>query len=83
FGQIKFNKQYKRFRHSKLDKITMDPGLLIMAFNINKLYNKTLKRSFSSKIWTDNSPAYFFILRIALSWTFQPVPGTFPLKNAA
>jgi len=41
FGQIKFNKQYKRFRHKGWEKVNMDFGILIMAFNLQKLYNRT------------------------------------------
>ena len=38
FGQIKFNKQYRRFRHRGLDKVKMDFALLAMSFNIQKLW---------------------------------------------
>jgi len=44
FGQIKFNKQYKRFRHKSLKKVNMDFAILIMAFNIKKLHNNTEKQ---------------------------------------
>ena len=40
FGQIKWNKGYKRFRHTGLDKIIMDFGILAIAFNIGKMINK-------------------------------------------
>ena len=33
FGQIKWNKEYKRFRHKGLEKIVMDFGILAIAFN--------------------------------------------------
>ena len=37
FGQIKTDKQYKRFRHRGFSKIQMDFGILVMAFNLQKL----------------------------------------------
>ncbi|MFR1134302.1 transposase [Bacteroides xylanisolvens] len=40
FGQIKCNKGYKRFRHTGLDKIIMDFGILTIVFNIGKMINK-------------------------------------------
>ena len=43
FGQIKWNKGYKRFRHKGLDKIIMDFGILAIAFNIGKMINKQKK----------------------------------------
>ena len=36
FGQIKWNKGYKRFRHTGLDRIIMDFGIMAIAFNIGK-----------------------------------------------
>lgn len=57
FGQMKFNKAYKRFRHRGFDKINMDFGIVAIAFNLlkmhkNKTKNKTLpkKDSFYIKI---------------------------------
>ena len=41
FGQIKTDKQYKRFRHRGFSKIQMDFGILAMAFNLKN----------SSKMW--------------------------------
>lgn len=43
FGQIKWNKGYKRFRHKGLDKIVMDFGILAIAFNIGKMISKQKK----------------------------------------
>jgi transposase len=45
FGQMKGNKQYKRFRHYGLDKVSMDFGIFAVAFNIEKLYNHLLAMS--------------------------------------
>lgn len=41
FGQMKFNKQYKRFRHRGKDKVSMDFGIFAIAFNIQKYARKT------------------------------------------
>lgn len=43
FGQIKWNKGYKRFRHKGLDKIIIDFGILAIAFNIGKIISKQKK----------------------------------------
>lgn len=43
FGQIKYNKQYRRFRHRGLDKVRMDFALLAMSFNLQKLFKNTQK----------------------------------------
>lgn len=40
FGQIKFNKGYRRFRHYTKDKVNMDFGLLAIAFNLQKYARK-------------------------------------------
>lgn len=40
FGQMKFNKQYKRFRHKGFSKVQMDFGIFAMAFNIQKLWKR-------------------------------------------
>ncbi|MGL5773502.1 MAG: IS1182 family transposase [Bacteroidales bacterium] len=40
FGQIKFNKQYKRFRHKGKDKVYMDFVTLAISFNLQKLLRK-------------------------------------------
>ena len=37
FGQIKYNMQYRRFRHFTKDKVTMDFAFFAIAFNIKKL----------------------------------------------
>ena len=37
FGQIKYNMNYKRFRHFGKDKALMDFSFLAIAFNIKKM----------------------------------------------
>ena len=40
FGQIKFNKGYKHFRHYTQDKVNMDFALFTIAFNLQKYARK-------------------------------------------
>ena len=40
FGQIKFNKSYRRFRHFGKDKVTMDFAFFAIAFNLQKMCSK-------------------------------------------
>lgn len=41
FGQTKYNKAYKRFRHFGKDKVNMDFAFFAIAFNIRKMCRKT------------------------------------------
>lgn len=41
FGQTKYNKAYKRFRHFGKDKVNMDFAFFAIAFNIGKMCRKT------------------------------------------
>ena len=43
FGQMKFNKAYKRCRHKGFEKINMDFGVFAIAFNLLKMWRKRLK----------------------------------------
>ena len=44
FGQMKYDMQYKRFRHFGKDKVTMDFAFFAIAFNIKKMI-ATMKRA--------------------------------------
>ncbi len=44
FGQMKFNMQYKRFRHFGKDKVNMDFAFFAIAFNIKKMAVARLKQ---------------------------------------
>ena len=55
FGQIKFNKQYRRFRHRGLDKVKMDFALLAMSFNIHKLWRNLAKKTTNAPTGTSDS----------------------------
>jgi len=41
-GQTKAGKQYDKFRHFGLDKVKMEFAIFAIAFNNEKLYNKSL-----------------------------------------
>ncbi len=43
FGQIKYNYNYKRFRHFGQDKVTMDFAFFAIAFNLKKMCTKLNK----------------------------------------
>ena len=55
FGQIKFNKQYRRFRHRGLDKVRMDFAILAMSFNIQKLWRNLSKKANNAPSGPNNS----------------------------
>ena len=44
FGQMKYNMQYKRFRHFGKDKVTMDFAFFAIAFDIKKMAAKRRER---------------------------------------
>ena len=45
FGQMKYDMNYKRFRHFGKDKVTMDLAFFAMAFNLKKMAAKMAKWS--------------------------------------
>lgn len=45
FGQMKFNMEYRRFRHFGKDKVTMDFAFFAIAFNIKKMCSKIAKQT--------------------------------------
>ena len=45
FGQTKYNKAYKRFRHFGKDKVNMDFAFFAIAFNIGKCLEKPISRN--------------------------------------
>lgn len=50
FGQIKYNMNYKRFRHLGRDKVFMDFALFAIAFNIKKMCIKMIKEGINGLI---------------------------------
>ena len=59
FGQVKFNMNYKRFRHFGKDKVTMDFAFFAIAFNIKKWAAKMAK---SAK--NGGTPPHYRIFRL-------------------
>ena len=45
FGQMKFNMEYRRFRHFGKDKVTMDFAFFAIAFNLKKMCSKIVKQT--------------------------------------
>ena len=66
FGQIKTDKQYKRFRHRGFPKIQLDFGILAMAFNLQKLIKNVGKDQIKTVM--ENFSALFCLLLASL-WT--------------
>jgi hypothetical protein len=62
FGQMKYDKQYKRFRHTGKAKVHMDLGVFFIAFNLQKMIRRMLRnignalsrlyRSLLGTLWT-------------------------------
>jgi hypothetical protein len=67
FGQIKTDKQYKRFRHRGFPKIQMDFGILTMAFNLQKLIKNVGKDQIKAVMEAFST---LFGLLLASLWTF-------------
>ena len=67
FGQIKTDKQYKRFRHRGFSKIQMDFGILAMAFNLQKLIKNVGKDQIKAVMEAFST---LFGLLLASLWTF-------------
>ena len=61
FGQVKFNKQYDRFRHKGFDKVNMDFAILVMAFNLQKLHNKIAKQGKKTDYTGESTEKTFII----------------------
>ena len=62
FGQIKYNMNYKRFRHFGKDKVFMDFSFLAIAFNnIKKLCAKMRKEGIDwlIKLFCELTAAFF------------------------
>jgi hypothetical protein len=42
FGQMKYNRQYSRFRYFGKDTVKMDFAIFAIAFNLGKMTEKTV-----------------------------------------
>jgi transposase len=64
FGQMKYNKNYKRFRHTGKEKVRMDFAIFAIAFNIGKMWNINQKAKKNDKNKTKKQFIYIFIVQI-------------------
>jgi transposase len=55
FGQMKYDKQYKRFRHFGKAKVHMDLGLFFIAFNLQKMIRGGLRTIITDLKWLHES----------------------------
>jgi len=64
FGQMKANKQYKRFRHFSKEKITMDFAIFAIAFNLGKMWNRNQKQVKKTRNHSKNRSVLLCIILI-------------------
>jgi hypothetical protein len=70
FGQMKYNMQYRRFRHFAKDKVTMDFAFFAIAFNIKKLCALLLKSRIRSDFTTITRINHLFRMEWKTDWKF-------------
>ncbi len=80
FGQMKFNKAYKRFRHFGIDKIRMDFTFFAIALNIAKMCKKLTTKEIRSLIASFRDA---FLSIFSLYERLIMPKSNFTLKNAA
>ncbi len=68
FGQMKYNMQYRRFRHFSKDKVTMDFAFFAIAFNIKKLCAILLKNRICANFITITRINHLFRLVWKTDW---------------
>lgn len=61
FGQMKYNKAYRRFRHFGKDKVTMDFAFFAIAFNLAKMWSIMAKQAKNG----GNTPFFALFLHIS------------------
>ena len=70
FGQMKYDMNYKRFRHFGMDKVKMDFAFFAVAFNIKKLCSKINKRGNGKPLGATNTACFcLFMILITLGTT--------------
>ena len=70
FGQMKYNMQYRRFRHFTKDKVTMDFAFFAIAFNIKKLCTLLLKSRIRMDFTTITRINHPFRMKWKTDWKF-------------
>ena len=68
FGQIKYNMQYRRFRHFTKDKVTMDFAFFAIAFNIKKLCALLQKNQIRMDFTTITRINHLFRMKWKTDW---------------
>lgn len=68
FAQMKYNMQYRRFRHFTKDKVTMDFAFFAIAFNIKKLCALLLKKQIRPDFTTITRINHLFRLVWKTDW---------------
>lgn len=68
FGQIKYNMQYRRFRHFTKDKVTMDFAFFAIAFNIKKLCALLKKNRIKMDFTTITRINHLFRMKWKTDW---------------
>jgi transposase len=68
FGQMKYNMQYRRFRHFTKDKVTMDFAFFATAFNIKKLCALLKKSLIRMDFTTITRINHLFRMRWKTDW---------------
>ena len=68
FAQIKYNMQYRRFRHFTKDKVTMDFAFFAIAFNIKKLCALLQKNQIRMDFTTITRINHLFRMKWKADW---------------
>ena len=68
FGQMKYNMQYRRFRHFTKDKVTMDFAFFAIAFNIKKLCALLQKNQIRMDFTTITRINHLFRMKWKTDW---------------
>ena len=77
FGQMKYNKNYKRFRHTGKKMVTMDFAIFAIAFNIGKMWNGCQKRKKNDKNSSKKRIIIFYVIPIRQKGNFSQKPVSY------
>ena len=73
FGQMKYDMQYKRFRHFYKDKVTMDFAFFAIAFNIKKMCAKATKNGIKLEFGRETGKKYTCLMKLEPQMGFEPI----------
>ena len=73
FGQMKYDMQYKRFRHFYKDKATMDFAFFAIAFNIKKMCAKATKNGMKLEFGRETGKKCIYLMKLEISKDFEPI----------